>query len=238
MSSRLEFSLAQGWALGLNCVFEDAESSLKLNTQKMAFLKQVHGTELLQVLPSNAAGVILGEGDGLWAQGDWLKEKKIALSVRSADCIPLLMVDPKNQAIAAIHAGWRGLLKKIHRAPFENLNCFAPENTWIWIGPSLNGNRFEVDEDMYSLFDKSIQQNSRYFSESNNLSGKKRFFYAWNYLEDEFLSLGVELAYNVEINTYEDPSFNSYRRSCHKNEKLLNHNISWIGFCESADVMP
>jgi YfiH family protein len=62
-------------------------------------VKQVHGTDVHLV---EQAG-IHGTGDGLICSSSGL-----LVGVKTADCIPILLVDPEHRVVAAIHAGWRG----------------------------------------------------------------------------------------------------------------------------------
>ena len=122
----------------------------------------------------------------------------------------------------------------IHRVPFEKED-FNPKTTWIWCGPSLNGENFEVGEDMWSQFSKEIQNDPKIFSKVSDSGIKaaegKRFFYSWRFLESEYKKMDVELFYNVEVDTFSDSTFNSYRRSKNFGDKdKLQHNYSWISF--------
>ncbi len=63
--------------------------------------RQVHGTT---VACGRSAGGVLPEADILIA-----REPGVALAVQVADCVPILLADPATGAVAAVHAGWRGL---------------------------------------------------------------------------------------------------------------------------------
>jgi polyphenol oxidase len=223
MSSRLEFPLAQGFAKGLTLCFEDEESSKLRSPEKFVFMNQVHGGELREIGPSDLRGNEVGPCDGLMTTGDWFKAAGKALAIKTADCVPLIYVDFQNQSIAAIHAGWRGLQKKIHLKPFES-GSFNPATTWVWLGPSLNGKTFEVREDMYSQF---TQKNDPKIFEPH-ADAQSRYFYPWRLIENDFTTLKVHMLYNVEEDTYMNTDFASYRRQRAAGTKTRN--ISWVGF--------
>jgi len=64
----------------------------------------------------------------------------ILLSVRSADCLPVLIVDPERRAVAAVHAGWRGALERvIEKGAAEMRRSFGsrPERLLAALGPSI-----------------------------------------------------------------------------------------------------
>jgi len=235
----LEFDLGQKWAKGLRIKFLDSIESKEFRNSeefsKSYMPHQVHGKKLLNwssTMPTSATQPQT-EADGFIARGEAFSASKKKLVVRSADCAPLIYVDRESECVASIHAGWRGLSLGIHKVPFDE--GFNPKTTWVWCGPCLNGENFEVGEDMWSQFPKDIQKNQSIFADRSS-SGKtpnpgKKFFYTWNFLESEFKKMGVELFYNVEIDTFSDESYNSYRRWKKMNgTPPLPHNYSWVGF--------
>jgi YfiH family protein len=69
------------------------------------------------------------------------------LSVRTADCIPILMVDERLRAIAAVHAGWRGTAQRIAARAVEALAArysSRPEDLVVAIGPGICGKCYTV----------------------------------------------------------------------------------------------
>lgn len=219
----LEFPLSQGWSKGLTLKFENSQDSKNLNLENIFHVKQIHSNEIVEVTEkSNPTEVSQLQADGLWAQGSWLKEKGVTLLVKSADCCPLLYVDRVNQVIVAIHAGWKGLAKGIHRRPFDD-KFLDPKSTWIWLGPCLNGNSFEVRQDLWNHFE-DYKNKSEIFS-PHKISPEQKYFHVWRYLEKEFEKLGVPLLYNVEVNTFEKNEFHSFRREKLKPQPV---NYSWI----------
>ena len=226
--AELEFPLAQGWTKGLTIAFENTHESAQYNWDQTFHLKQVHGADVLNV-PTQLSPRLIGEGDGMVCDGEWLKENKFRLAIKTADCLPLFYIETLQKKICAIHAGWRGLQQKIHLWPFEK-GGFDPVKTWVWLGPSLNGIKFEVKEDMWSQFPVETQQDSEIFS----THGITRTFSPWKLVARDFRMRKVELLYNVELNTYDDPKWASYRRKCHQEVEsgrpiLYQQNMSWVG---------
>lgn len=234
----LEFDLGQKWAKGLRIHFCNAKESRAFqNSEEFKssyLLKQVHSKNLVNWSASTSIEKYREtEADGFIARGDSFKNSKKKLVVRTADCCPLFYVDRESESAAAIHAGWRGLQQGIHLLPFKE--GFDPKTTWIWCGPCLNGDSFEVAEDMRSQFSKDVQQNPDFFSPRKSTGvvaeSGKFYFNCWNFLAAEFKKMGVELFYNVEVDTFLDPDFNSYRRwSKAGNQPPTPHNYSWMSF--------
>ncbi len=225
---RLEFGFEQGWARGLTLVFGTREESATLDRENFFYVDQFHGRDILEIGPSAAAKAgAQGRADGVMAVGDLAKGLARPLLIRTADCGPIAYVDRASERIALVHAGWRGLAAGIHRRPFEDLG-FDPATTWVWVGPCLNGRNFEVGEDMWSQFGRAAAD-PKFFSP---VAGRadKRHFQSWAYLEAEFSRLRAEVFYNVEVDTFENEEFASYRRAKARGETLGQQNFTRLGF--------
>jgi len=108
-------------------------------------VKQVHGTDAL-VLDRT-----LGPTDQFAGGWDALvtDQPGIMVAVRTADCVPILMHDPKRRVVAAVHAGWRGAVTGIVPKTLDLLKSrfgSCPEHVRISIGPSAGVCCYEVDE--------------------------------------------------------------------------------------------
>jgi YfiH family protein len=224
----LEFDLHQGWTKGLRFGFENAETSAKFNPKLALHVEQTHSDRIHALSDADFAKASpIAKADGILVLGDSYKSCKRPLMIKTADCAPLIFVDKQSQSLALVHAGWRGLAQGIHTRLFRERHM-DPKSTWIWIGPCMSGDGFEVREDMWSNFERSVQRDPRVFAPTAN--PETRIFHSWTFLEDEFNALGVNMVYNVEVNTFADESFHSYRRSTHRGEKLAGHNYSWCRF--------
>jgi len=74
--------------------------------------------------------------------------KGFAITVRTADCLPILMWDEHRRAVAAIHAGWRGSLKAIASKTVMTLGAkfgIHPRDIWVGIGPAIGPCCYEID---------------------------------------------------------------------------------------------
>lgn len=108
-------------------------------------VKQVHGTEALVV------DRVLATTDRFVGGWDALvtDQPGVMVAVRTADCVPILMHDPKRRVVAAVHAGWRGAVAGIvpkTLALLESRFGSSLEHVRISIGPSAGVCCYEVDE--------------------------------------------------------------------------------------------
>ncbi|PKM62316.1 MAG: peptidoglycan editing factor PgeF [Firmicutes bacterium HGW-Firmicutes-21] len=90
-------------------------------------------------------------------------ENELILSVRTADCVPILLYDYKNRICAAVHAGWRGTLGGITAVAIEKMRSLGAdtEYTLAAIGPCVGPCCYEVGREVYESFlssDKDFEQ--------------------------------------------------------------------------------
>ena len=89
------------------------------------------------------------------------KEKNMLLTITIADCVPILVYDSENEALGAVHAGWRGTVKEIVRKTLERMNrkfgtdgkdCFA------YVGTCIDECSFEVGEKVAAKFEDEFKR--------------------------------------------------------------------------------
>ena len=130
------------------------------------FLNQVHGTE---VVPLEATSP-----DGMAADACVTDAQGLACTVMVADCLPVLFTRAQGQAVAAAHAGWRGLAGQggvgILEATHQQLLALAQngsrqENSAImaWLGPCIGPTLFEVGEEVRAAFTQGDAQAAHCF---------------------------------------------------------------------------
>jgi purine-nucleoside/S-methyl-5'-thioadenosine phosphorylase / adenosine deaminase len=104
---------------------------------------QVHGATVAVVGRGDAGQVIAG-ADGLVTA-----ERGVMLAVHSADCVPLLLADPSRHVVAAVHAGWRGVVAgiaaEVVTVMADRFGC-RPADLRVAIGPCIGPCHYEVDE--------------------------------------------------------------------------------------------
>jgi YfiH family protein len=90
------------------------------------------------------------------------------LGVRTADCAPVLVVDPKRCVVAAIHAGWRGTLARIATKTIGQMQMefgSRPQDLLAAIGPTIGGCCYEVGTEVAAAFAAKFANASDFFDE-------------------------------------------------------------------------
>jgi YfiH family protein len=92
----------------------------------------------------------------------------LLLGAQTADCVPILLVDPKKRAVAAIHAGWRGTLARIALKAIGQMQMHfgtRPADLLAAIGPSIGGCCYEVGTEVATQFHSQFADASEWFDE-------------------------------------------------------------------------
>ncbi len=125
--------------------------------ERIAWLNQVHGSEVVDLDAWDGAGVPRADAAVTRRAG-------LAACVLVADCLPVLLAAPG--AVGAAHAGWRGLAAGVVdncvRALCEKAGC-GPADVQAWLGPAIGPRAFEVGDEVREAFVVSDAQASRAF---------------------------------------------------------------------------
>ncbi|RMH06238.1 MAG: peptidoglycan editing factor PgeF [Nitrospirae bacterium] len=118
---------------------------------------QVHGTEVLILdHPVRVGDKFAGGWDAIATN-----QPHVLLTIRTADCVPVLVAAPRRHLVAAIHAGWRGALHgvvpKTVRRMQEVFGC-PPSEFYVAIGPSAGVCCYEVDTPVIRLIQETVPQ--------------------------------------------------------------------------------
>lgn len=176
------------------------------NLSKVVQLKQIHSGDviILDNIESHSDDI---EGDALVTN-----IKGVAIGIRTADCVPILLADRDNSVVAAVHAGWRGTWAEIVINTVNKIESqfgISPTNLTAVIGPSIKKCCYEVGEDVASLF------NERFDNTTHYLFNKSQSKYLLDLSVANSLLLqksGVSEIDIVNVCTKCDDSFYSYRR--------------------------
>jgi len=124
----------------------------------VARMNQVHGIEVHVV--TRATATTRPRGDGIVTA-----EPGVILGIFSADCVPMLMIDPKQKICGAFHAGWRGILADICTQGVFTMTQLGshPSDLRAALGPSIGACCFEVDAELADRFTTELQNSARLF---------------------------------------------------------------------------
>lgn len=215
-----EGGCSQGpWAslnLGASC--GDDPAAVQANRARLAqwvqgpvvWPRQVHGAGVHRVGP-NATGAPLPAADALWTT-----EPGQVLAVPVADCLPVLMSTLDGRAVAAVHAGWRGLAAGVLEAQLgawkAELGCPA-DRICVWLGPCIGPRHFEVGPEVLDALGGPTATGSRFVARRRP-DGQMRWLADLAGLaRDRLQACGVSAVSGGAWCTFEDSArFFSFRR--------------------------
>ena len=150
---------------------ERLSDALRLQgAQAPVFLKQVHGTQVLSLSKSPPSTVV--------ADACLTDQVGVACTIMVADCLPVLFADRAGRCVAAAHAGWRGLagvdhggegvLESTWAAWMQTMRRHHPkasdaalaQQTWVWLGPCIGPEAFEVGDEVRVAFQSGPERNT------------------------------------------------------------------------------
>ena len=134
--------------------------------QKHGFGTRDHNPECditLQQVHSNHVVNVNGVSKDRQQEGDALITDCVgkSIGVRSADCVPILLLDCANRAIGAVHAGWRGSSVDVVRSAIEEMGrAFGtkPSDLYAAIGPCIRGCCYEVGPEVAAQFSATFPE--------------------------------------------------------------------------------
>lgn len=178
--------------------FYNAQESASL--ENILLMDQVHSADVLVV------DKMLSEPPKVDAL--ITKTPYLTLAVKTADCAPVLLFDPKNKIVAAIHAGWKGAFQGVIENTILKMIELGADVSYIvaGIGPHIQKESFEADEKMKALFPIT----EHHFFELKESGGY--YFDFHSYIVHRLKRGGVKYIDSVLIDTYLDKEYLSYRR--------------------------
>ncbi len=129
---------------------------------KLAMVWQVHGNELKIVRDLADIGDSEENADAVLSN-----LPGVLAGAKTADCVPVLIGDPKTGAFAAIHAGWRGTVRSIVMKAVERMKVefdSDPADLIAAIGPAACGRNYEIGQDVIDEFRANFEASDKYFS--------------------------------------------------------------------------
>ena len=196
-----------------------ASRKLLLKKNKLVLMYQTHSSKVIEVTRKNSNQIV-------YADAMITKIKGLAIGVVTADCVPILIYDKKNDVIGCIHAGWRGAYSGIIKNTILKIRKINPSNQiFASIGPCIGKNSYEVDYNFSNKFTSRSKKNKKYFTKKNK---NKKLFNLRKFVADKLLELKVNIDHVNHDTFKEKNNFFSYRRSCKLNQSDYGRCISVI----------
>lgn len=164
---------------------------LGIETEQLIFPRQEHTNCVAEI--NQIPDIEIKATDALITN-----KKGICLCIQTADCVPILLFDPVKQVIAAVHAGWRGTVKKIVASTVEKMISgyhSNPKDILAVIGPSISSEVYEVGDEVVAEAKKSLPDPEKALI--LNISGKYHFN-LWEANKQLMVSSGIPVQ-NIEI---------------------------------------
>ena len=181
--------------------------SKKFSVKKknLILMNQTHSNKVIEINKNNYKKKI--NADAIIT-----REKGLALGVVTADCVPIIIYDLKNEIIGCIHAGWKGAISGIIQNTIKKIKKLNSENNiFASIGPCIGKNSYEVNLDFYRKFIDLSRKNYKYFTYKNK---NKKLFNLRTFVADKLKEVNVKVDHVNHDTFKEKNNFFSYRRSC------------------------
>jgi hypothetical protein len=137
------------------------QSALDANEFTLVSLKQFH-SDVVCGFPSAAPH------EPCSADASITNAPNLLLGIQTADCVPILLLDPKQRAVAAVHAGWRGTLQRIVEKTIGRMKMefkTDPSDILAAVGPAIGGCCYEVGTEVAASFHSQFADAPEWFDE-------------------------------------------------------------------------
>ncbi|MDR1031769.1 MAG: peptidoglycan editing factor PgeF [Holosporales bacterium] len=184
---------------------------LSLKPGAIAVLNQVHGREVLVLNEANWPKFCIGGGGKLYnADALVTAVPEVGIGILTADCAPILFCDCENQIIGAAHTGWRGAFGGVIESTVAAIKSLGGKGINAAIGPCIHKESYPVGSDMLDLLLNADKNNQKFFKAGED--GAHHFDLV-AYAKSRLISAGVVNIDVINIDTFADQNFFSYRRN-------------------------
>ena len=202
--------------------FNRTGRKIKSTSKKIVLLNQIHSNKFCYIDKKSKINNNKFEGDALITN-----KSNTPIGVLTADCAPILIFDPKNKMIAAVHAGWKGAYKGIIKkvVKFMLKKGCSTDNITAVIGPCISLKSYEIKHDLINKFVKKDFKTKIFFKKIGN----KNYFSLNRYIAYQLKGLDINKIEVINRDTFDiKNNFFSARRSKLQNENDYGRNISVI----------
>ena len=154
--------------------------------------------------------------------------ENLAIGITTADCGPVLLVDPNARVIGAAHAGWKGALTGILESTITAMEKLGADrnSTIAALGPMIRQQSYEVGAEFVERFLDADADNAVFFLPASR-QGHAMFDLA-GFIRMRLENAGVLMIDDLGVDTYSDERFYSYRRSVHRQEADYGRHVHAI----------
>jgi YfiH family protein len=179
-----------------------------LGTKSLSFTKQEHGDEVVIRTIENSENIFEADAQITNVPG-------IGLAALIADCVPILLFDPVQKSIAAIHSGWKSTALNIGGKTVRKMGADLgsnPKNIKAAIGPGICKNSFETGLEVFDKLKNFVPKNIK-FTSPHKQAGKVyidlHLVVKYQLIEVGILESSIE---TMAIDTYSNKQYFSARR--------------------------
>jgi len=138
-------------------------AALGASKMRVVAVRQIH-SDIVHVVGTAdfPQGELVPKGDALIT-----REPGVLLTIQTADCIPILLADTKQHAVAAIHSGWRGTAQRIAEKTLGRMQMefgTRPQDVFAALGPGIGGCCYEVGHEVVKEFTAKFPNAREWFS--------------------------------------------------------------------------
>lgn len=188
------------------------DSNLALHVNDNSTIVKKNRERLRELLPKEPfwlnqthSNIVSKENETQDADASFSRQNQVC-AIMTADCVPILVTNKKGNFVAAIHAGWRGLLNGIIT---KTLNKINEENYHIWLGPCIGPEHFETGKEVKDFFtNKDKIYESTFYPKGDKYLGDLHKIVLL-----ELENFSVQKIYQDKSCTYSDDRFYSYRKN-------------------------
>jgi YfiH family protein len=226
--------VSKGIFKSLNCAYKEGDDLENVLKNRQLIEQNLNVKNLLSTVQTHTNEVSVIE-DEFWdienrplTDAMVTKNKNVAIGIKTADCVPVLFADNANKIIGGAHAGWKGAFTGVLENTIKEMIKLGSqkENISCAIGPCIAQKSYEVDDLFYQRFLEQSSKNSSFF-----IPSKQKSHYMFNlskYVETRLENNGIKNIENLDIDTYCDNRFFSFRRNTHKGYKEYGCQMSVI----------
>jgi YfiH family protein len=172
---------------------KELATSCEWDAKRFVFPRQTH-SDYVAIVTSENMQPAIADTDALITN-----EPGLFICVQTADCVPILLFDPKKKVVAAVHAGWRGTVAKIAALTVtkmtDSFGC-NPQDIQAGIGPSIHMHAYEVGPEVIQAVRDNFNNTGALLKPS--LNEGKAFLDLWEANKTILLEAGL-MEENIEV---------------------------------------